>query len=441
MIIELNRAELAKVKNPVLAENARRYLDIYDDFMQQVRQMGIEVDETDYQPELERRYESLRRQGVLFRSEDRSLYTNHISPACEACQQGVGSITFFVSLKCHRSCYYCFNPNQENYDYYRNHLRDAAGEVRQMAEAQQRVRHLALTGGEPLLHKEEAVDFFATAQEVYPGSYRRLYTCGDYVDEAVLRQLQEAGLDEIRFSIRMHDLEQGHRFTFDRIRLAKDYIPNVMVEMPVLPGTLEIMQGVLDELDELGVFGINLLEFCYPYGDPQEFNRRGFKIKNHPHKVLYDYWYAGGLPVAQSELVCLDLLEYAVQRGLKLGVHYCSLENKHTGQIYQQHFNRPLPATSYFSQRDYFLKSAKVFGADVLRAEEAFRRARYDRYHLSEEMGFMEFHIGKIKLLPDPEMEVGISTSIIETRDGETFLRELKLDLTTPSQFDLAHDL
>lgn len=30
------------------------------------------------------------------------------------------------------------------------------------------------------------------------------------------------------------------------------------------------------------------------------------------------------------------MLQYASEQSLKLGVHYCSLENKHTGQLYQQ---------------------------------------------------------------------------------------------------------
>ena len=44
-----------------------------------------------------------------------------------------------------------------------------------------------------------------------------------------------------------------------------------------------------------------------------------------PFPVLYDYGYAGGLPLAGSELLCLELLEYALDEGLSLGVHYLSL--------------------------------------------------------------------------------------------------------------------
>ena len=85
--------------------------------------------------------------------------------------------------------------------------------------------------------------------------------------------LQEAGLNEIRFSIRMHDSEQSRRHIYERIALAKRYIPQVMVEMPVLPGTLETMKDILLELDRLDIHSVNLLEFCYPY-----FNAEAFRL-------------------------------------------------------------------------------------------------------------------------------------------------------------------
>ncbi len=85
-----------------------------------------------------------------------------------------------------------------------------------------------------------------------------------------------------------------------------------------------------------------------------------------------NYWYAGGMPVAGSEAECLELLRFAREAGLRLGVHYCSLDNKFTGQIYQQ--NKPFLTDPAFAARhawlsldpgDYFLKCAKVFGGDA----------------------------------------------------------------------------
>lgn len=441
MIIDVTQATLPRIQNPALRDYANIYVQIYQDFMDQVRAMGLEVDVEDTSELVAQKFETLRKKGATIRNNDKSIYTNRISPSCVACQTGTGSATFFVSLKCHRDCFYCFNPNQEDYEYFREHTRDVVKELEETRAGKSALGHIALTGGEPLLHKEEAYSFFEQARRLYPNSHTRLYTSGDHIDRAVLESLQQSGLTEIRFSIRMHDLAKGHTHTYDRIALSREYIPNVMVEMPVLPDTLEEMKDVLLQLEELGIFGINLLEFCFPLNNVEAYREKGYKVKARPFKVLYDYWYAGGLPIAGSELVCLELLDFAIEKGLKLGVHYCSLENKHTGQLYKQNSGKRLPSRIHFSQRDYFLKTAKVFGADIPSVRRVFDKSGYREYLFNEDQNSLEFHVNKITSLKKLNVDVGIASHVIETRDNEQVLRELKVDVTTPQAFRLSKDI
>ncbi len=441
MITQVTTTTLKTIKNPTLAAYAERYLQIAQNYAEQIHQTGIDMAPLSSGSEIEERNEHLRALGATFRNDGKSIVVNRISPACEACQLGVGSATFFISLRCHRSCFYCFNPNQEDYSRFREEVRNPAAELEQMHAAHQKVHTLALTGGEPLLYKEQAFEFFRAAARLYPHAHTRLYTCGDHADEATLEALRDVGLDEIRFSIRMHDTEQGRRHVYERIALAKQYIPQVMVEMPVLPGTLEIMQDILLELDKLEIHSVNLLELCYPYWNAAEFKQRGFVVRNPPHRVLYDYWYAGGLPIQGSEEVCLDLVAFAVEQGLKIGVHYCSLENKHTGQLYQQNLGQPLPTTQYFSQKDYLLKSAKVFGGERDAVLRVFRARDFKDYVVDSQYKYVEFPVSMIPELQDLPVEIGIASSVIEFRERERCIRELKVDVTTPQQFDLAADL
>ncbi len=438
MILNVNQNTLDKIKNPHLRSYAEIYVDIERDFLEQIKASGIEIDTRDYSGQVRERMEKLEQTDAVLRNDEKSVVVNEISPACVACQTGRGSATFFISLQCHRDCYYCFNPNQQNYDYYQTHPRDVIAELQEIKNQNQHVEHLALTGGEPLLQKEKTIEFFDYARVHFPGVYTRLYTCGDHIDRETLQDLQEAGLTEIRFSIRMHDLAQGQRGTFERIALANEYIPFVMVEMPVLPDTLEEMKDILRELDDLGLYSINLLELCYPLTNEEEFNQRGYQVKERPFRVLYNYWYAGGLPIAGSELVCLDLVKFALEEELSLGVHYCSVENKQTGQIYQQNYGKKLPPTAYFSERDYFIKTAKVFGEDIRPVRELLTNLYQDpALEENREHDYLEFHVEKIPALASLDIEVGISTNVFETRDGETYLRELKVDVTTPQQFRL----
>jgi hypothetical protein len=39
------------------------------------------------------------------------------------------------------------------------------------------------------------------------------------------------------------------------------------------------------------------------------------------------------------------------------------------------------------------------------------------------------------------EIEIGISSNVIETRENEQVLRELKVDVTTPQTFRLSKDI
>jgi pyruvate formate-lyase activating enzyme-like uncharacterized protein len=441
MILNVTEATLPQIKNASLREYAKKYVQIYQDFMEQLPSTGLEIEAEDTTAAVSQKIMSLRKKGAAVRNSDKSIYVNRISPACVACQTGIASSTFFISLKCHRDCFYCFNPNQEKYKYYRTHVRDTVSELAELHRVNPRMEHLALTGGEPLLYKDETYHFFEHARKLYPQAYTRLYTSGDHVDRPALQSLQAAGLKEIRFSIRMHDLAKGNRRTFDNISLAREFIPNVMVEMPVLPDTLDEMKEVLVELDRLGIFGINLLEFCFPLNNPEAYRQKKYKIKARPFRVLYDYWYAGGLPIAGSESICLDLINFTLEKGLKIGVHYCSLENKHTGQIYQQNSGHKLPRRIYFSRKDYFLKTAKVFGEDISGVQQCFDKTGYRDYLISEGQDYLEFHIDQLSRLKKMEIEIGISSNVIETRENEMILRELKVDVTTPQKFRLLKDI
>jgi pyruvate formate-lyase activating enzyme-like uncharacterized protein len=440
MKIEVNEKNLATIYNPVFRSYAEQYIKINQKFLEHTRLSGLEIDSSNDDKIFIARVEALRKKGAVVRNDSKSIYTNRISSACLACQTGVGSTTFFISLKCHRDCFFCFNPNQEGYEYFRDHPRDVEAELESLRASGGKVNHLALTGGEPLLHKEEAIRFFQEARKDFSEVYTRLYTCGDQLDRPTLHAFKDAGMDEIRFSLRIQDSAKAQQHTYNQIALALEYIPQVMVEMPVLPGTLGEMKRVLTELERLKIFGINLLEFCFPLHNADAFRRQGFRIKSKPFRVLYNYWYAGSLPVAGSEMECLDLIDFALDEKLKLGVHYCSLENKNTGQIYQQNSIRPLPKTMQFSNTDYFLKSAKVFGEDILPVQRFFQKTGYKNYEINSEHNYLEFHVSQIRSLKQFDIEIGLSSNVLETRDGERYVRELKVDKTTPNTFRLSKD-
>ncbi len=140
-------------------------------------------------------------------------------------------------------------------------------------------------------------------------------------------------------------------------------------------------------------------------------------------------------------MTCLSLLEFALDQDLSLGVHYCSLENKLTGQNYQQNHGKSAPDTVYFSERDYLYKSAKVFGTDISRVKRRLQRNGYRDSVRNRQHGYLEFHVDEIPSLTGMNVEVGISTSTLETRSDGAYARELKVDLTYPDRFEPTIDI
>jgi pyruvate formate-lyase activating enzyme-like uncharacterized protein len=427
---------LPQLQNKAFKRYARIYANIYERFLQQIKGNGVPMDKN-LAAESRVLRQQLEAQQAIFCNNNHSIYINWISSACEACRKGIGSVSFFLSLQCHRHCYYCFNPNQENFEYFSKNKRDWLQELEYMHKSGQKVTHLALTGGEPLLYKKETAEFFRYAREKFGQAHARLYTSGDLLDVDTLEDLKNTGLNEIRFSIKLEDSREAVNKVLANIQLAREYIPHVVIEMPVIPGSLEVMKELLLRLEQLEIDGINLLEFCFPLYNGQEFQKRSFMIKNPPYQVLYDYWYAGGLPVSRSEIECLELVKFALDTNLTIGVHYCSLENKHTGQVFQQNSNRKFSELMYLSPKDYFLKTAKVFGEDSKLVLQVFKKNNIFHFQFNKEHDFLEFHVKELRYLKDFDIEIGICSGIMEDRPDGQYIRELKIELSYPKIFDI----
>lgn len=419
-------ADIARTR-PTLAAWLAEYEAIGADYVSSLRAAGIDLAREDADAE-ERSAckERLMRKGARYRNGDASISVGPLSSACEACADDEGSRTFYLSLACNRNCYFCFNANQVGYDEGRGLKDDWRGELNEFLEGSAPVTHVALTGGEPLLHPNEAVAFLAHARAGAPQAHLRLYTDGDFLTEDLLVRLRDAGLTELRLSVKP-DEEGAAEEALRRMALAKRCIPQVMVEMPVIPGTVDEMKKLLRAMDDLGVFGINLLEFGYPMGNWEPFAKRGFRIANPPFAIPYNYNYAGGLPVAGSELACLQLVEFALDEGLSLGVHYCSLENKNRTQIFQQNSAAALDDALWeFSHDDFFWKTAKVFDGDVAVAEPLLHAAGAPWARDPDEPS-IQFHPRHLPLLAEAPVAPTLSTNVVEQHGDTLTVRELAL--------------
>lgn len=421
-----------------------RFDAMRDEFLRAVDSFGLPFapDANSAAAQRDERVVKLASRGIVLQNDAKSAYHRWISLACLACRTGERAESFITSMQCPHNCFFCFNPNQPNYEYYKTHVNPLVDDLRRRHDEGAIYDCLAVTGGEPLLHLDETLEFLKLARSLYPDVHLRLYTSGHGFDEGVARRLVDAGLDEIRFSIKLEEGPELLDAAYRALETAVGLIDSVMVEMPVFPDKLEFMKELLVRLDDLGVRGINLLELGFPFHNAEEFARRGYLLKPRPYRVLYGYWYGGGLPIAGSEEVALDLLDFAVDRELSLGVHYCSLENRLTSQVFRQNAAAAeLFPLRTFSQRDFFLKSVKVFGEAIAVVEKKLAELGLDEQcdRLDGDAGFLELPLAiAARIAPQlPPIAWGISFAIAE-EDGDYFaLKELRLDCVEADEIPL----
>ena len=215
----ITRKNISEIPNKSFRTYVERYLEIEDKTNQIIEGFGLPFNKE--KSDLAK--EEVIEKGVVSRNEKKSLYLNWISPACRACKKGEKTITSFISLKCHKHCYFCFNPNQENYGTFRVKDRDPVAELSERFLLGEKFDHIALTGGEPLLHAKKAVEFFKFVHAKSNNTYTRLYTAGDLLTSEILADLKAAHLNEIRFSIKQEETDEQKEKLFGIMKLAREY--------------------------------------------------------------------------------------------------------------------------------------------------------------------------------------------------------------------------
>lgn len=416
--------------NSALAAALRGYEETIEGYVAQLEEKGLAFAPKDAgAARIAELRAALRERGAEFRNGGASIRTGWLSQACVECTGNRGSETFSTTFKCHRDCYFCFNCNLADYQKF---FDEGCPWEEGLADAVRRYKNglacVGLTGGEPLLNLDDSLRFLQRVGKLFPGAHRRMYTSGDLLTEEGAARLRDVGLNEIRFSVKVDDPDERRERVLQNMALAARYIPDVMVEMPIIPGTRALMEEWFKRFAENGIKGINLLEFCFPFNNWDEFAKRGFELRNPPFDVAYDYGYSGGLAVAGSEELALELMLFGLNEGVPFGMHYCSLENKHRSEMRQM--NEPaaqLHPCFTFDEQDFFLKAGKVFGADCAPARAALKASGCADFLENDAEQSLTFPLAYAADLRAAGAEVVQSVNILEKQDGGRYIRELAL--------------
>jgi pyruvate formate-lyase activating enzyme-like uncharacterized protein len=255
---------------------------------------------------------------VSVSAQGHKLHTGPLSPGCVICARG-GWGCNFINRLCNRACFFC---KRDHEGLVREPPPETMGYVFRSPEAHvDYVRSLGIegvgfSGGEPLLEPGRVLAHVGALRRACGRSlYLWMYTNGDRVTREILLALRSAGLDEIRFNLaaRGYDLAP--------LLLAREILPTVTVEIPVIPEDVARLRDLLPGLQAAGVDFLNLHQLSHFKQSFRTLAARGYRVATDP-----------GLTVPGSEEGALSLMHHALDKGLRLPINYCSCRYR---ELYQ----------------------------------------------------------------------------------------------------------
>jgi pyruvate formate-lyase activating enzyme-like uncharacterized protein len=246
---------------------------------------------------------------VTFSYNGSKPHVGPLSPGCLICGNG-GWGCNFINICCTRHCFYCAQDRTLKKERESETdgivFNDPAEHILFLKTF--KIKGVGFIGGEPLLVLDRLLAHIsAIRRELGDSIYIWMYTNGDLVNREVLQKLRAAGLDEIRFNL------SARSYNLDPVILAKEFIPAVTVEMPAIPEDFDLLKNLLEKMEAIGVNFLNLHQII---------------ATKHNYKALlkrrYHFLHQPNIPVMESEMCALQLLNYARENRLNLPINYCS---------------------------------------------------------------------------------------------------------------------
>jgi pyruvate formate-lyase activating enzyme-like uncharacterized protein len=234
-------------------------------------------------------------------------FHHQISEGCKICGSGHWSC-LFITGKCNANCFYCPAPQLTDDVPTTQNLKFETAEAYAEYINFLRFKGVSFSGGEPLLFFDRTLQYLKQIRErCSPEIYTWMYTNGILAEEQKFRKLADAVLNEVRFDI------GATGFKLDKIGFAKGIIPNITIEIPAVPEEKEKLKKMLPEMIKAGVSNLNLHQLRLTKHNAEKLAKRNYTFIPAEQPI-----------VLESELAALDILNFARENQLKIGINYCS---------------------------------------------------------------------------------------------------------------------
>lgn len=236
------------------------------------------------------------------------IHIGNLSPGCLICGQGYWSCIFINGL-CTANCFYCTQNRKIKKESLplADVIFDNATDYVDFLE-KFNFRGVGFSGGESLLVFDKLLAYIKKIKERFNKSiYVWIYTNGDLVNRDKLKKLKDAGLDEIRFNI------SARKYKLHCLESAINIIKTVTVEIPCVPEDYKIVKSSLRRIKEIGVDYLNIHQLV-----TTRYNYKNYIKRN------YTFLHQSNLPILESEMSALKLMNFAIDNKINLPINYCS---------------------------------------------------------------------------------------------------------------------
>jgi hypothetical protein len=254
-----------------------------------------------------------------------SWKTGELIQGCQLCVKGEKLVLFVTGL-CSSRCDFCPISDKKLYKdvIYANErpLKDEKETKAIIGEAEAcSANGAGITGGDPLVKLDRTVEYIKLLKKTFGKEFHiHLYTPLTLVNEKNLLRLYKAGLDEIRFHLKLDKEEE-----WPKIMLARKFEWKVGVEIPIIPGKEQETKLLIDFIaDKVDFLNLNELELA---DNAVWRNKKNVKCKDN-----ISYAIKGSNDLAKK------LLKYCASLGIK--THYCTCKLKDKVQLAERILRR-----------------------------------------------------------------------------------------------------
>ena len=257
-----------------------------------------------------------------------SLIIGKHPQGCRHCLLG-GKLVLYITGACDVGCPYCPIPTDRQgiSDAFVNERRITSFEDVVDESKKINAEGVGITGGDPMKVPQKTITYIKRLKQIFGKDYHiHLYTSGFYFlngKDYLLKELYEAGLDEIRF----HPKNIRSRPVWEIAKKALQYDWDVGFEVPCIPGKEKDILELIKFADENKFKFVNLNEYEFTEANFENLSVRGFIASS------------SNSAVKGSRETAIKILKKAQRFTKHVVVHFCTSGSKDSIQL-RQRFRR-----------------------------------------------------------------------------------------------------